>query len=113
MNELALIDYIRRMAVKTGKIQLGIGDDCAIFRPPPGQDLWFTTDQLIESVHFRKSMPAAAVGERALARSLSDIAAMGGRPYFCLVALAVPPSRDRWVAGFYRGLTKLARHTHT
>jgi thiamine-monophosphate kinase len=121
MNELENIERIRRMArggalgklgVKPG-ILLGIGDDCAIFRPSPNEDLLFTTDQMIEDVHFRASHKPSAIGERALARSLSDIAAMGGAPRFCLVALAVPAEHEKWIEGFYRGLLKLAKRTRT
>jgi thiamine-monophosphate kinase len=111
MNEL---DLIRRISRKAGrqKIELGIGDDCAIYRPRAGEDLIFTTDQMIEDVHFRADQSASSIGERALARSLSDIAAMGGDPRFCLVSLAVPPG-EKWIEDFYRGLLKLARKTNT
>lgn len=67
---------------------------------------------MIEGVHFRRSLGPAAIGERALARSLSDIAAMGGAPRFCLVALA-GPLESKWVDAFYRGLLRLARRTGT
>jgi thiamine-monophosphate kinase len=93
----------------------GIGDDCAIYRPRAGEDLLFTTDLFIEDVHFRRrDHDAASLGRRALARSLSDIAAMGGTPRFCLVSLALPAWADeKWFAGFYRGLKKLAAETGT
>jgi thiamine-monophosphate kinase len=114
MNELALVERIRKLAGKSPALQLGIGDDCAIYRPKPGEDLLFTTDQFIEGVHFRPDLPARAIGERALARSLSDIAAMGGEPRFCLVSLAVSAEKtDRWKIDFFRGLTSLARKTGT
>jgi thiamine-monophosphate kinase len=113
MNELALIEKIRRMAVDGPRLELGIGDDCAIFRPRAKEDLLFTTDQMIAGVHFLPSQPASAIGERALARSLSDIAAMGGDPRFCLVALAVPPRHEKWIAAFYRGLLRLAKKSGT
>src|ERR1700740_1291399 len=95
MNELALIAKIAKLAGRTRGLTLGIGDDCAIFRPTPNEDLLFTTDQMIEGVHFPavgqvSDLPASKVGARALARTLSDIAARGGRPHFCLVALAIP-----------------------
>lgn len=112
MNELALIERIRRLSGRT-KLVLGIGDDCAIFRPRSGEDLLFTTDQMIEEVHFLRSQSAASVGERALARSLSDIAAMGGSPRFCLVSLSVPRGKIKWLDAFYRGLLRLARKTGT
>jgi thiamine-monophosphate kinase len=113
MNELAIIDRIRKLQGTQRGLVLGIGDDCAIFRPRAGEDLLFTTDQMIQDVHFFPSHPARAVGERALARSLSDIAAMGGTPRFCLVTLAVPPGHEKWIDGFYRGLLRLAKRTHT
>jgi thiamine-monophosphate kinase len=94
-------------------LTLGIGDDCAIYRPRAGEELLFTTDQMIEDVHFTGAQSAASIGERALARSLSDIAAMGGEPRFCLVALAAPSLKmgTKWIEDFYRGLLRLARHT--
>jgi thiamine-monophosphate kinase len=94
---------------------LGIGDDCAIYRPRPGEDLLFTTDFFTENVHFRRrDHDAASLGRRALARSLSDIAAMGGTPRFCLVSLTLPPWADeKWFSGFYRGLRALAAATET
>ncbi len=116
MNEVALVEWIRKNAAtpKCRELVLGIGDDCAIFRPRPGEDLLFKTDPLIEAVHFRSEMPAEAVGARALARSLSDIAAMGGEPRFCLVSLSLGPNHDeRWLKSFFRGLLKLARRTNT
>ena len=88
MNELALIDRLRAMDGVSG-----IGDDCAVFRPKAGEDLLLKTDQLIEGVHFLKTMRPDVIGGRALARPLSDIAAAGGSPRCCLVALAVPPNR--------------------
>jgi thiamine-monophosphate kinase len=113
MNELEIIERISKLA-KTGKsIQLGIGDDCAIYRPRANEDLLFTSDQMIEDVHFRRSQKADSVGERALARSLSDIAAMGGEPRFCLVSLAAPRAMEKWIGDFFRGLMRLARRTGT
>jgi len=95
---------------------LGIGDDCAIFRPRgAAEDLLFTTDMLIEGVHFRRETHGAGdVGWKALARGLSDIAAMGGEPRFCLLSLALAPwVETRWVDGFYGGLLRLAGRTGT
>ena len=95
-----------------GETIVGIGDDCAVFRPRGGaEDLLFTTDLFIEDVHFRRSTHTARqVGWKALARGLSDIAAMGGTPRFVLLSLAVAPWCDaRWLGGFYDGLLALAR----
>jgi thiamine-monophosphate kinase len=109
MNELELIKRIAARAPGRG-LALGIGDDCAIYRPR-GEDLLFTTDMTIEDVHFRREThPAEAVGWKTLARGLSDIAAMGGTPRFCLLSLALAPwSEERWIERFYTGLLRLAR----
>ena len=112
-GEIALVDSLRRLAGRPtpDSLVLGIGDDCAIFRPPGArEDLLFTTDMLIEDVHFRcKTHQATDIGHKALARGLSDIAAMGGEPRFCLVSLALAAWADRrWIGGFYRGLLRLA-----
>lgn len=114
MNELQLIDKIRQIA-GTKNLVRGIGDDCAIYRPKPGQDLLFTTDFLIEDVHFRRDIyPGDAVGHKALARSLSDIAAMGGDPQFCLLSLGLPDNvDDRWIGDFYSGFLELAKRFKT
>jgi len=118
MNELEILESIRRRAdrLKGSGVRLGIGDDCAIYRPRGSREnLLVTTDLLLEGVHFRREThPAAALGHKALARGLSDIAAMGGTPRFCLVSLAAPDWAGRnWVDGFYRGLLRLARETAT
>ena len=109
MNELELIKRIAARAPGRG-LALGIGDDCAIYRRR-GEDLLFTTDMTIEDVHFRREThPAEAVGWKTLARGLSDIAAMGGTPRFCLLSLALAPwSDERWIERFYTGLLRLAR----
>ena len=102
----------RRVRLPGGsRLVAGIGDDCAIYRPRgSGEDLLFTTDWLIEDIHFRRDThPPEAVGHKTLARGLSDIAAMGGTPRFCLLSLAVPGwAGARWVDRFYTGLLKLA-----
>jgi thiamine-monophosphate kinase len=111
-GELSLVERIRRkvpLPVQASLV-LGIGDDCAIFWPRGSrEDLLFTTDLLLEDVHFRRETHSAAdVGWKALARGLSDIAAMGGIPRFCLLSLAVAEWADQqWVDGFYRGLLRL------
>jgi thiamine-monophosphate kinase len=109
MNELELVERLRTM-----KGVSGIGDDCAVLRPRTGEDLLLKTDQLIEGVHFRKTMRPETIGERALARPLSDIAAAGGIPRCCLVALAVPKIKsERWILSFFRGLLSLGTKTGT
>jgi thiamine-monophosphate kinase len=114
MNELQLVERIRRWAASTDPLEglvLGIGDDCAVYRPRRGEDLVFTTDLLIEDVHFRRNLFAPeAAGHKALARSLSDLAAMGADPRFCLLSLAISPGTNhQWVESFFRGFLKLAK----
>jgi len=117
-GEIDLLEKIARRAgmPKGAGLVLGMGDDCAIFRPRGApEDLLFTTDMLIEDVHFRRDTHRPEeVGWKALARGLSDIAAMGGEPRFCLLSLAVADwAGPRWVEGFYRGLLRLAAREKT
>lgn len=114
MNELARVERIRRAAGAKHLVR-GIGDDCAVYRPRPGEDLVFTIDLLIEDVHFTRPLfPPEAVGHKALAVSLSDIAAMGAAPRFALLSLAVPRAvPDAWVDAFFRGFLKLAKRFDT
>src|ERR1039457_3549374 len=113
-GELEILEALRRHArLPVGRgLALGIGDDCAIYRPRGArEDLLFTTDLLVEDVHFRhETHPPEALGHKALARGLSDIAAMGGVPRFCLLSLAAGRRADRpWIDRFYDGLLHLAR----
>ncbi len=116
-SESELIERIgqRVKLPKHSGLVVGIGDDCAIFRPRgAAEDLLFTTDMLIEGTHFwLETHSAADAGWKALARGLSDIAAMGGEPRFCLVSLALAPGAGaRWVDAFYGGLLQLAEREH-
>jgi thiamine-monophosphate kinase len=113
VNEPELISKLRARAAlpPAAGVVLGIGDDCAIVRPRGAREDWlYTTDLLIEGTHFlRETHAAADVGWKALARGLSDIAAMGGEARFCLLSLAVADWVDaRWLDGFYNGLLALA-----
>ena len=90
-------------------VLLGIGDDCAILRPPPGEDLLVSIDTLVSGVHFPPSLPARAIGHRALAVNLSDLAAMGARPLWFTLALTLPSADEAWLEGFAAGLGVLAR----
>ena len=85
---------------------LGIGDDAAAWRPSRSNLSVITTDALIDGVHFlRDRMDARAIGERAMAANISDIAAMGARPRVATVALGLPSDVDEaWVVACYRGM---------
>ena len=115
MGERALIEQIRSGSRgRFSGLALGIGDDCAILRPPAGSEVLVTTDFSLEGRHFRQDLhPAESVGHRCLARGLSDLAAMGAVPIAAFLSLALPremlaTSRGRgWVEGFFRGLRGL------
>ena len=115
-GELGLIEQIRRTFPITGKnIELGIGDDCAILRPPAGSEVLVTTDLTLEGRHFRRDLhPPESVGHRCLARGLSDLAAMGATPLAAFLSLALPApmvatAEGRgWIESFLAGLQGLA-----
>src|SRR5438093_13521298 len=109
MSEKALIARIRRKAVPGRSIVTGIGDDSAVLKIPKGHQALVTTDFSLEGVHFRRDWhPPESVGHRCLARGLSDIAAMGGKPRAALLSLAVPAKLPQsWVDRFFRGLLRL------
>ena len=93
MKELALIEQIRRDFARSSSrtLALGIGDDCAILRPPAGSEVLVTTDFTLEGRHFRRDLhPPESVGHRCLARGLSDLAAMGATPMAAFLSLALP-----------------------
>ena len=96
LSEFGLIARIRRQAKsRSPRVKAGIGDDCAVIRNRGGTLDLITTDLLIQDVHFRLNFcQPVSLGKKALAISVSDIAAMGGRPEFYLALLACPSSTD-------------------
>jgi thiamine-monophosphate kinase len=92
-GELALLRRIRGRAGQAAgtALRLGIGDDCALLRPRPGEELAVTTDLSIAGRHFRLDWhPPESIGHRVLARGLSDLAAMGARPIAVFLSLGLP-----------------------
>jgi thiamine-monophosphate kinase len=112
VSEAGIVATIRRLAARSGTlgVHLGIGDDCALLAPTPGTVLVATTDLLLEDVHFRRRWAEPAdIGWKALAVNLSDIASMGARPRWALVALACAASiDDEEVEAFFEGMLALA-----
>lgn len=110
MGEFDLIRrHFRRDGVaQPGNVVLGIGDDCALLQPAPGHQLAISTDMLVEGRHFFADVDPEALGHKALAVNLSDLAAMGARPLGFTLALSLPQADDAWPAGFARGLFALA-----
>src|SRR5580704_5758655 len=116
LGELGLIEQIRReFSAGSKAITLGIGDDCAILRPPAGCEVLVTTDFTLEGRHFGRDLhPPESVGHRCLARGLSDLAAMGATPLAAFLSLALPTSmlaksagRD-WIKRFFNGMQALS-----
>ena len=110
LGEFALIErYFRTAGATRSDVPLGVGDDGAILRPPPGFDLVAVSDTLVEGVHFPEASAPRSIGHRALAVNLSDIAAMGATPAWALLSLTLPSVDDGWLAEFSAGLGALAR----
>lgn len=110
-GEFEFIERIRKRLPKLKNAVLGIGDDCAVLEFRGDRYLLVTADMLVQDVHFDLSKASPyKVGRKALAVSLSDIAAMAGIPKYYLVSLAVPPSMAlAALDDFYTGLIDLAR----
>ena len=87
---------------------LGVGDDCALLAPRPGMQLAISSDMLVEGRHFFADVDPEALGHKALAVNLSDLAACGARPLAFTLALALPRADEAWLAGFSKGLLALA-----
>ena len=104
MNEFALIDRYFRRAVRDPAVRIAIGDDGAVVAPASGCDLVFSVDMLVEGRHFVAGTDPAALGHKTLAVNLSDMAAMGAKPRWALLAGALPDSDERWLSEFARGL---------
>lgn len=104
-------DVIRRYFTRptpAAHVVLGIGDDCALLTPDPGQRLAISTDMLVEGRHFFADVDPHALGHKALAVNLSDLAAMGAEPLGFTLALALPHIQEPWLASFSQGLFALA-----
>lgn len=87
---------------------LGVGDDCALLRPPAGLVLALTTDTLAEGTHFLPGAEPRRLGHKSLAVNLSDLAAMGADPRWFLLAIALPDVDEAWLEAFAAGMFALA-----
>jgi thiamine-monophosphate kinase len=114
MNELELIQLLTRSLPSNDSVVTGAGDDCAVLDLKiPGQWLLFKTDAVVEGVHFTHDDPPQKIGHKALARCLSDIAAMAGTPTAAVITLALPREFDpKVVEAIYEGINALARRYH-
>ncbi|MHB1950449.1 MAG: thiamine-phosphate kinase [Acidiferrobacteraceae bacterium] len=109
-GEFGLIrKYFRGRGPVRADVVRGIGDDCAVLAPPPGQELAVSTDTLIEGVHFPEGTHPGDLGYKALAVNLSDLAAAGADPAWFLLNLSLPRADPEWLTQFSDGLFALAR----
>ena len=100
--------YFARTGTAAARVELGIGDDCALIDGGPQMQWAVTTDMLVEGVHFSASGDPEALGHKALAVNLSDLAACGATPRCFFLALGLPRPDEAWLAAFTRGMFALA-----
>ncbi len=110
LSEFALIErYFRKAGAMRSDVHLGVGDDAALLQSPAGAELVAAMDTLVAGVHFPHGSPPASIGHRVLAVNLSDLAAMGARPAWALLALTLPRIEEAWLEEFTAGFAALAR----
>jgi thiamine-monophosphate kinase len=111
MNEFELIARLTRDLPADRSVIAGVGDDCAVLDPGlPDHWLVFKTDAVVEGIHFERDTAPEKIGRKALARCLSDIAAMAATPTHALVTLGLPEGFDAVrIEGIYAGMNALAR----
>ncbi len=106
MGEFELIKrYFQRPARRA---LLGVGDDCALLQVTPGRNIAVSSDMLVEGRHFFAGTDPFALGHKALAVNLSDLAACGAKPLAFTLALALPQADAAWLEPFSRGMLALA-----
>jgi thiamine-monophosphate kinase len=111
MNEFELIQRLTRSVHTNKAVVVGPGDDCAVLDLGiPDRLVLFKTDAVVEGIHFEPDAPPEKIGHKALARCLSDIAAMAGTPTAALITIALPREFDPGrVEAIYNGLNACAR----
>ncbi len=108
MQEFELIRRFFRRGIADTSVVCGPGDDAAVLSPEPGRELVMTTDTQVEGRHFPEDLPVADIGWRSLAVNLSDLAAMGADPRWCMLTLSLPVGDEAWLATFCEGFFELA-----
>jgi thiamine-monophosphate kinase len=111
LGEDRLLRHLLPKISRNSSVVMGAGDDCAVVKGPlRGRLQLLKTDCVVEGIHFTSKSPPASIGWKAMARPLSDFAAMAGVPRFALVTLIVPAKRTLdWMKEIYRGLERAAR----
>jgi len=110
LNEFELIAHLTKSLPANETVVTGAGDDCAVLDlGVPEKLILFKTDAVVEGIHFTRETPPEKIGRKALARCLSDIAAMAGTPTAALITIALPANYDpEFVSKIYEGLNALA-----
>jgi thiamine-monophosphate kinase len=109
-SEFSLIEcYFSHLTAERADVTLGIGDDCALLQCAEGKELAVSIDTLVEGVHFFADIDPHALGYKALAVNLSDLAAMGADPAWFTLALTLPENNPAWLEGFSSGLAAAAK----
>ena len=111
MNEFDLIALVTRRLATNDTVRVGPGDDCAVLDlGVPDQWVLFKTDAVVEGIHFTREAAPEQIGHKALARCLSDFAAMAGTPSAAVITLALPGDYDvKFVEAIYAGMNRLAQ----
>ncbi len=111
MNEFELIEKLTRSLPTNKSVVTGSGDDCAVLDLGlPDKLLLFKTDAIVEGIHFKSDATPEKIGHKALARCLSDIAAMAGTPTAALITIALPKTFDAaFIEAIYSGINNIAR----
>ncbi len=110
LGEFGLINALKPFAPVSKNVIKGIGDDAAVLVYSKNEFLLFTTDMLAEGTHFTRRMLPQAIGHKALACSISDIAAMGGDPTFAVVSIGIPKGLSvNFIKDIYKGIERTAK----
>jgi len=110
LGEFGLIRFIQKRLGSSRSAVIGIGDDTAVIPWTKDKYLLFTTDMFVEGVHFTRRMSPDLIGRKVISANISDIAAMGGRPKYALVSLAIPKSLDtKFISKLYQGMKQASK----
>ncbi|MGB5733454.1 MAG: AIR synthase related protein, partial [Thiohalocapsa sp.] len=109
MSEFDLIrKHLTGIGAPRDDVLVDVGDDCALLQVPADRELAVSIDTLVSGVHFLPDCDPEALGHKALAVGLSDLAAMGAEPAWATLALTLPAADADWLAAFARGFGALA-----
>ncbi|MEE1674342.1 thiamine-phosphate kinase [Agarivorans aestuarii] len=110
LGEFDIIEKFFQRSASRPDVLLGVGDDAALVTIPENNQIAISTDTLVEGVHFFSDIPPRALGHKALAVNLSDMAAMGAEPRWVTLAITLPEIDEAWLAQFSKGFYDLAEY---